>query len=380
MLMKKILAICDQERDYTSRMMEYLSDSRTIPFQIEAFTSEESLEEFAARHPVEILLISERSYSDKVEKLGIGKVIILSEEDEESFMARYGQKIPEGTETVYKYQPSAEVVRETMDCYRVSTQAEADADPLEKVTRIGIFSPCQAPDTTRFSLILGRELAERCRVLYVNLKPYSGISELLDKEGSRTGSRAGNRSGNRAGSRQGNRLVSRSGSRIAWESGPEGAEGQLSLDDLLYCCRQNSSGFSDLLVRMTGNFQGVDYLPEAISPTDLAMVTGDEWERFFLAIEETGRWDILVLELGEGIQDTEEFLASCRRVILPVVKGIFAQARIKEFRRQNICPDGIEVMLPSDSGGIEEDPFEGTAPGPLTACVRSVLAGLRNQG
>lgn len=337
--MRKILAICDQEQDYTSRMVEYLSERQNLPFQVEAFTSVESFAEYEARHPVEILLISERSYSEKVESMKIGKVIVLSEEERENFAAGQVKNYPDGTQTIYKYQPTAEVVRETMDCYRVVPRAVSDPETAGKIRRFGVFSPCQAPDTSCFSLILARELAMRGRVLYVNMKPFSGISRLT---------------GNMENE----------------------AEDKGSLDDLLYCCRQNTGGIQQMLLEVTEKFKGVDYLPQAISPTDLAMVTGEEWERLFQAIEESGRWDLLVLEPGEGIQDLEEMLDFCQYVFLPVSKSPLADARTREFKRLGICPDGIEVELPERGGNQIGDPLELMAEGPLTTLVKRTLAGL----
>ncbi|MEE0954637.1 MAG: hypothetical protein U0L49_02360 [Eubacterium sp.] len=357
--MKKILAICDQERAYASRMMEYLSDRKNFPFQVEAFTSVDSLAAYTARHPVEILLISERSYSEQVEDLKIEKIIVLSEEDREGPAAGFEKKFPNSVETIYKYQPSSEVVRETMDCYRVVTRLPA-ADAPGKISKIGIFSPCQAPDTTLFSLILGQELAKSGNVLYLNMKPFSGLTELLHKE---------------------ENSVKESSSFSRWEKRTgrmNKDEDDLStLDDLLYCCRQDTGGFNEQLFRMLRSFRGLDCLPEAISPTDLAMVEGEEWQKFFRAIEETGRWDFLLLELGEGIQDMEEIMGSCSYVVLPFIPGILAEARMKEFRRQNFCPDGIEVCLPELRQENNADAFGTAGTDKLLSAVREVLAGLK---
>ena len=55
---RNIFAVCDLDVDYAYHFMEYLSKKKNIPFEIQAFTSVESLVAYVKKNPVELLLIS----------------------------------------------------------------------------------------------------------------------------------------------------------------------------------------------------------------------------------------------------------------------------------------------------------------------------------
>ena len=48
MIGRKIMAICDTEAGYACRLMEYLEEKRSLPYEIHAFTSADTLCDFAA--------------------------------------------------------------------------------------------------------------------------------------------------------------------------------------------------------------------------------------------------------------------------------------------------------------------------------------------
>ena len=78
-LKKSILAICDLEEAYACNLTEYMNESKSTPFDVQAFTNLDSLSEFAAKHQIELLLISTQAMCDEVKKLDIDRIVILSE-------------------------------------------------------------------------------------------------------------------------------------------------------------------------------------------------------------------------------------------------------------------------------------------------------------
>ena len=93
---KNIFAVCDLEVDYAFNFMDYLNQKKNLPFEIQAFTTAESLIAYGKENHIELLLISDKAMRKEVRDLGIGKIIILSEGVHPPELDQYS--------SVYKYQ------------------------------------------------------------------------------------------------------------------------------------------------------------------------------------------------------------------------------------------------------------------------------------
>ena len=135
---KNVFAVCDLEVDYALNFMEYLNQKRNIPFEIQAFTTVDSLTAYGEKVHIELLLISGKAMCQRVRELDIGKIIILSEGVHPPELDQYP--------SVYKYQSSANVIREVMACYGEEKAVEPTVYPvLKKCTQVlGVYSPLVA--------------------------------------------------------------------------------------------------------------------------------------------------------------------------------------------------------------------------------------------
>mgnify|MGYP000078486855 FL=1 len=160
---KNIFAVCDLEVDYAFNFMDYLNQKRNLPFEIQAFTTAESLLAYGKENHIELLLISDKAMRKEIREIGIGKIIILSEGVHPPELDQYS--------SVYKYQSSADVIREVMACYGEEKALNPVAFPALKKTMeiVGVFSPLGRCLKTSFSLALGQILARERAVLYLNL-------------------------------------------------------------------------------------------------------------------------------------------------------------------------------------------------------------------
>ena len=156
---------------YAVNFMEYLNRRKSLPFEIQAFTSVETLTAYAEKNPVEILLISDRAMCREIQALKIGTVVILSEERPDP--AR------KGFPAVYKYQAQDQLLREVMACYGEAP----DLTPLVSLAArrnteiLGVYSPLHRCLKTSIALTLGQILAQDKAVLYLNLEEYSGFAK-----------------------------------------------------------------------------------------------------------------------------------------------------------------------------------------------------------
>ena len=85
---------------------------------------------------------------------------------------------------VYKYQSSAEIVREVMACYGEEKTVFPMQNPaLKRKTELfGVYSPLGRCLKTSFAWTLGQILSEERSVLLISLEEYSGLEELMQKK------------------------------------------------------------------------------------------------------------------------------------------------------------------------------------------------------
>ena len=72
--MNQILAVCDSEIAYAYQMVNYLTNKKNFPFQVQLFTSNQTLSEYAIHHPIAVALISQKDYSENIKKLSIEQI------------------------------------------------------------------------------------------------------------------------------------------------------------------------------------------------------------------------------------------------------------------------------------------------------------------
>lgn len=280
---KNVFAVCDLEVDYALNFMEYLNQKRNIPFEIQAFTTVDSLTAYGEKVHIELLLISGKAMCQRVRELDIGKIIILSEGVHPPELDQYP--------SVYKYQSSANVIREVMACYGEEKAVEPTVYPvLKKCTQVlGVYSPLGRCLKTSFALTLGQVLAREKAVLYLNLEEYSGFGRLMGKEYDH------------------------------------------NLSDLLYYVRQGSQ---NLIHRMNGMIQTVnnlDYIPPVQTPADIRGTAWEDWEQLIREIIRDSSYEILILDIGSGVDGTFQMLDLCNQIYMPVLADSISVCKLEEF-------------------------------------------------
>lgn len=293
---KEIFAVCDLEVDYAYHFMEYISKKKGIPFEIRVFTSVKTFCDFAKEHPVELLLISEKAMGKEVEALRIGQILILSE-----------GVSPMGTEeypNIYKYQSSAQVIREALAYYGERHQnAQLDLSVEKRQTEIlGVYSPVGRTMKTTFALTLGQILAKNQAVLYLNMEEYSGFEYLM------------------------------------------GQNYDQNLGDLLYYLRQ---GAANLILKLNGMVQtwnNLDFVPPVLSPSDIMSTTYEEWVKLLQEIVDASGYEVVILDLGDGVSDLYQILEQCTGIYMPIRADPLSMAKIQQFESLLRLWDKIPVL------------------------------------
>ena len=286
---KSILAICDLEEAYVCNLAEYMNQRKNIPFEVQAFTDPGSLAEFVKSNHVEVLLISTEAMSDEVKEWDISRIIILSE----------GEYPGDSRQEPYvcKYQASDHLIAEVMNHYAAAAPMGISGLHSEGAGTgeiLAVYSPLGRVGKTTFAIALGEVLAEKKKVLYLNLEDYHGFEGIYS-----TNYRA-------------------------------------DLSDLIYFARQKEGNLVFKLNSMVQTFQNLDYIPPAFSPSDLRDVSWQEWMGFFKELLVSGGYEVLILDMGTQMEERYQMLRQCRRVYLPVLEDHISQSKLLQFEK-NLC-------------------------------------------
>lgn len=284
LLKKSIFAVCDLEASYACNLMDYLNEKKSTPFEVQAFTNVESLENFARENEIEILLISTRAMCNGIKELPVKRTIILSE----------GEKLQDLEEYpfVYKYQSSDQLLSEVMEYYAADHPGTCFVPELAHKTKLyAVYSPIGRTRKTFFSLALGEILAERKQVLYVNLEEFSGFEELF------------------------------------------GTKYRADISDLIYFARQKEGSLIYRLNSVVQSFHELEYIPPAFSPADIRDVSGEEWMAFLNELAVYCEYDVIILDLSEQVDDLFQILDRCDRIYMPIQEDMISKAKLLQYEK-----------------------------------------------
>ena len=177
-----------------------------------------------------------------------------------------------------------------MECYGAEKKTTPQYTVLKKTTEIlGVFSPLGRCLKTSFALTLGQILAKDKAVLYLNMEEYSGFEELLGKGFAH------------------------------------------NLSDLLYYVRQDNQNLLHKMNSMVQTIGNLDYIPPVQMPADIRGTAWQDWEQLIRMITTESSYEVVVLDMGSGIDDNFQLLDLCRRIYMPVLSDAVSMCKIAQF-------------------------------------------------
>lgn len=282
----RCFVICSKERAYADRLAMLLSEK--IDFQIHVCSSLEQLEALSKEKKIEILL-SEENYPH----IDTEEMLILSEEYAESG----------DNKRIYKYQSADDILSEILSVCLEDKHSGIFKQQLYKEScLIGVYSPIHRIGKTAFAIALGKELAKKERVLYLNLEEYSGWKERYGRNESYT------------------------------------------LADLLYYARQEKGNLNIRLGIMTGDMEGLEYIAPMGISEDLKKVTFEEWKELLEELLSQRVYKKIIIDFGECVQGLWNLLDLCRQIYMPVNKEKESYAKVLQFQK-NVELLGYENLL-----------------------------------
>ena len=144
---EKIMALCDTEEEYAQLMTEFLRKKKELPWKIHTYTSVQELMK-EEREGLELLVISESAYCDRVLELEAPRIVLLSE----SGVMRW-----ENVCYVDKYRQAEEVLKEVLKVYmEIADTRLPKLKRVKEITFIGNYSPVRRAMQTSFALTMPR--------------------------------------------------------------------------------------------------------------------------------------------------------------------------------------------------------------------------------
>ena len=274
----KNLVICDPEKDYAVRIATFLSEKREYRFRVRIFSSYEQILEMP-EEKTDLYLVDESLFQGQ-KKPERGSLILLSNETEAA-----GSKI----RRVNKYQPVSQLYMEILDV--LSKETEEDYSPKVKGEKkiIGIYSPVKRTGQTGFALKKGKELSKKSNVLYLNMETYAGDGNGYFK-----------------------------------------AEEQ-NMSILLYYAKQKEDFPISLLASLVKKLDTLDYIPPVYFTEDLKAVSFSEWKWLINRILNYSVYDVLILDIGDCVQNLFELFRMCDVIYLPIAEDKVGRSKIHQF-------------------------------------------------
>lgn len=276
---KRIFAIIDDEKRYAQLLYEFLYAKFPVPMQLLIFSEVNQFKKYAIYNEIEIALVAQHLYTKTFKKIELKNCYILQEKDQV-------KNIP----NIYKYQSRKGVLNDIIKHYSESENAVQMTEKKEAQV-IGVYSPVGRTGQTTFALFLGKLLAQRKRVLYINLEPFSGLASYLS------------------------------------------ISNKNNLSDLLYYLNYEEDKFVYKLSNMVEYFGNVEFIPPTDSFLDLHIITPKEWEKLIKIIRTKTEYEYLILDLSECINGLFSLLRMCNRIYSLVKEDQIAQNKVNQYEK-----------------------------------------------
>lgn len=278
----KVLAICDSEQLYATRLMEAFGEKKQLGFQLYAFSDSQKLDVFLEQTQVEILLISGKMMNAEIGQRNIGKIILLSDgEIYENF---------EDYESVYKYQSAEYIIKELLCYYAEFAKPVMGRYRGSKPFEIhGVYSPIGRCGKTILAEELAKTFAKDKRTLLIDLQSFSAFAEQLGEE-------------------------------ELWD-----------LSDIIYFLRQGKKTLLYKLDSIVKSRNDFDYILPMKTPADIRSVTLSEWTELFERLAYDTGYEVVVVDFGEDVCGLFQLLSQCTSVYAPVLQDEASQKKWKNF-------------------------------------------------
>lgn len=290
----KNVVICDSQKQYSENLFQVLTRNKSSEVQFYLFHDVQDVEQFAKEKKIYALLTGEGCSKERRKEIPAVRRFVLTQDK--------GGVLEDGEIGICRYQ-SAETLRAQMLERRVKKKESQRGTKVRKGGQlIAVYSPVHRIGKTRFALALGKKLAEKEPVLYLNLEGYAGSSYYFTDSTEQT------------------------------------------LADLIYYLRQEKGNLGMRISMMAGQLEKLDYIKPMPYILDMQAIQKEEWLQLFQQILNQCIYEKIILDLGDSVNGLFDILEACHTVYTPYIEEKVAMAKLTEYT-ENLRKTGKEQVL-----------------------------------
>lgn len=319
-----VVAVCDADTAYLNQFAAYFRNHEVDNFVIHTFTRLEVFMQGLLQQKYDLIIVGQ---GFEAAKEGLNSydvpVLYLQEEVEAGDDSRllvaettdYGKH---KEKTILKYQSVETILHEmyVMCEKEEGTPLQENGEVFSKVEVIGVCSPVQHEMQVPFSVTMASMLAEKKKVLYLNLMECSGLLEIFQWEGER------------------------------------------NLGDLLVKVHQNrltEEGIRQVIYQSGELF----YIPPAGNPENIYEIDAKEYEKLLIFLEQQMDFEVIVIDFGSMFAGFSELLTHCRQIDCLMKSGPFFECKkelflqyIKSCRQEQVAERIQMIYLPYSAAQV----------------------------
>lgn len=289
---KLVMAVCDTDDGYRDRFVTYLVEHKSREVTVHAFSVLEAFLEALQEQKFDVAVFG-RGFAKAVDIVKEAGIPLLLLQDTVPQQVREGldyfaeQQVACGN--AFRYQPMDGILHEiqVLTGGRRLEAAEAVA-MVSGMEVIGVYSPMHHEMQMPFALVLSELLAEKQKVLYVNLTKYSGFLELFH------------------------------------------LSGEYDLGDIVLRLR-NKRLHPETFLRSVYEMDRVYYIPPFSNPENLHDFLMEDYLAFLGFLQDRTDFDVVVLDFGDGVGRLAEMLGYCTGIYCPMKTGYFFECQLDRF-------------------------------------------------
>ena len=328
--MNHSFAVCDLKQGFADRFAGFVNKRRLCPYLMESFTDVNLLEEYGKKHCIEVLLIDELLYTDRIKNLNIGQVFLLTE-DQIHVQTAEGNRL-------YKFLSIPEIMNAVMLDFADRNKNYMSTTVGKKVKIIGGFTPATHIGHTSFILTLALKTAEKRKAFYLNISSTYGFLKMLNKMSC------------------------------------------YDLSDVMYCIKNGNYMPDEWPKEVFFDYGNLKMILPATPVSDLQCINEEDWIRLLEIIGEMDV-DYIFLDIDESTAACFSLLDRCDLIYSAGTDDYTSKVAFEEFEEllskmgmSALCEKIRKVYPPADK--IQEKPldyFEALKSGPMGEYVSEVF-------
>lgn len=272
------LIICDREVRYANRLGENISERDDLAVKVYVCSNLEKVLEFSKDKPIHMFVVDERYSHEERNQIEANQVFVLCRGK--------AQDLGNEENQVEKYQCADEIIREIFETYVDKTKENVmRCKKRQRARLLAVYSPIHRLGKTTFAIAMGKECAKNKKVLYLNMEEYAGMSE---------------------------------------------TEG-LNLGDIVYYMKQKNTNLGIRLQAAVKKMEDMDFVMPIPIAKDLKEVSEHEWKMLLKEIVDNSIYELVIIDVGEGVQGLYSLLEQCDRIYMPVLDDEVSQNKLRQY-------------------------------------------------